>query len=523
MVFLVASEKKKLDSVEEALRFEKIQYRIKTLTSTFKLKKLDKADIYIIFSDYLGQTDIKELIKEIQGRGLIIIAGSQKELNKIKKVDFIFLPEPVSPDLLTGIVKWYLKNKNRNVCKELLKSFFKGGKIQIFFLNSRGSIISGIPFKEPFLGHTVKEDKNKSFKDIFGIRIDDIPETESDENHIRYLLNKNNKEVPCNMYKTPYSAIEIPGIPQNTEWVVFATEISEIKNLKSGSNRMSLIQDNMIKERTVELESANEMLQKQALELKRILEELEKKNRQIVEELSLAAELQTSLLPKEFPSDLPLNFAHKYIPYAYVGGDFFDIVRLDKNKIGIIIADVSGHGVSSAFITTMFKSQFDIYGPKSESPAETLSILNKVFVSMIHTEHYITAFYVVIDTDKMICTYCNAGHPNQLLFKDNGEVIEMSSMGFFLGMFEGTEYEDKEVQLEAGDRILFTTDGIIETIDAEGKQFGKDNIIRVINQNRDNDLETISNNLLSEIIMYMADPTFQDDITILLTEVIESL
>ncbi len=286
---------------------------------------------------------------------------------------------------------------------------------------------------------------------------------------------------------------------------------------------MSLIRDSMTKERTVELESANEMLQKQALELKHTLEELEKKNRQIVEELSLASELQKSLLPKEFPSDLPLDFAHKYIPYAYIGGDFFDIVRLDKSKIGIIIADVSGHGVSSAFITTMFKSQFDIFGPKSLSPAETLANLNREFTSMIHTEHYITAFYSIIDTEKMVCTYCNAGHPNQLLFRDSGEVVELSTMGFFLGMFEGIEYENGTINLKSGDRILYNTDGIIETTNTEGEQFGKENIIKVMKDNKDNDLETVSNNLLSEIMMYMSDPTFQDDITILLTEVIETL
>jgi len=523
VVLLIAPEEKKADPVKKALKAEKIQYRFLTLTSFFESKGHDKADAYIIFGSYSEEKGIKELIRKINCNSLIILAGPEKEEDALTKGDFIFLPEKTAPFLFTGIVKWYLKSRNQNICKELLKSFFKGSKIQIFFINGKGSIISGIPLDEPFLGHTIKHSKNKNFEDIFGVRLEDIPETESDEHHIRYLLNEDNKEVSCNISKLPYSSIEIPGIPQKTEWVIFATEISEIKTLKDRSDRMSLIQESMMKERTVELESANEMLQKQALELKHTLEELEKKNRQIVEELSLAAELQASLLPKEFPSDLPLNFAHKYIPYAYIGGDFFDIVRLNENKIGIIIADVSGHGVSSAFITTMFKSQFDIYGPKSEFPAETLSILNKEFTNMIHTEHYITAFYAVIDTDKMICTYCNAGHPNQLLFKANGEVIEMSSMGFFLGMFEGTEYEDKEVGLETGDRILFNTDGIIETTNAAGEQFGKENIIRVIKDNRDNDLETLSNKLLSEIMMYMADPTFQDDITILLTEVIESL
>jgi len=519
VVFLITEDNAQADPIEKAFRKEKISLKLKTPGD----KHLGKADIYIILADYPEPEGFKELLFRIKNRGLTIVLCKEEIRSSLKEEEVLLLPNTVSPDSLTGIVKWYLKNRNRNICTELLKSFFKGGKIQIFFLDNAGKIVSFIPADTQFLGHTVKEKKNTSFLNALGIDIDDIPETESRESHIRYLLNSNNKEVSCNISKIPYSMVNIPGIPESTRWAVLATEISEIKDLKDKGERMSLIRDSMTKERAVELESANEMLQKQALELKHTLEELEKKNRQIVEELSLASELQKSLLPKEFPADLPLDFAHKYIPYAYIGGDFFDIVRLDKSKIGIIIADVSGHGVSSAFITTMFKSQFDIFGPKSLSPAETLANLNREFTSMIHTEHYITAFYSIIDTENMVCTYCNAGHPNQLLFRDSGEVVELSTMGFFLGMFEGIEYEDKTINLESGDRILYNTDGIIETTNAEGEQFGKENIIKVMRDNKDNDLETVSNNLLSEIMMYMSDPTFQDDITILLTEVIETL
>ncbi|RKX81496.1 MAG: hypothetical protein DRP57_11790, partial [Spirochaetes bacterium] len=133
MVLLIASEEKKADPVEKALKAEKIQYRFLTLTSVLELKKTGKAEAYIIFGSYSKEKGIKEFIKKIKNNGLIILAGPETEEKELTKGDFIFLPEKTAPFLFTGIVKWYLKSRNQNICKELLKSFFKGSKIQIFF------------------------------------------------------------------------------------------------------------------------------------------------------------------------------------------------------------------------------------------------------------------------------------------------------------------------------------------------------------------------------------------------------
>ncbi|GEM_PF-1339350 len=519
MLILLGMKKENIDFLLK--KYSSIGDKIKIRTGN-KLSSAEKNINVLRQCDPLFKK-LEPSLKKGNVENLVIILSAEDEKLSNESGNCLYLPENIDDKLLCGITTWLIRYRKKNLCFELFKSFFQGGDIQILLTDKDGKILSCIPVKTNFLGYTSKDLKNKYFKEVFGISVEDIPFTESNEDHIRYLTNASNKETSCNVSRMPISSMKIPGLPARTEWILLLTEISEIKKLEDKSSRLNVIQDNILRERTIELESANEILQKQALELKHAMEELEKKNRQIVEELSLASELQKSLLPKEFPSDLPLNFAHKYIPYAYIGGDFFDVKRLDKSRVGIVIADVSGHGVSSAFITTMFKSQFDNIAADSKTPAETLSRLNKEFSNSIHTEHYITAFYSVIDTETMKMYYSNAGHPNQLLFRENSEVLELSTMGFFLGMFEGTEYEDKEIDLLPGDRILYNTDGILETANEEGKQFGKEGVIRIFRENLDKDIDDLSNMILSELVMFMAETTFQDDITILITEVIENL
>jgi serine phosphatase RsbU (regulator of sigma subunit) len=276
-------------------------------------------------------------------------------------------------------------------------------------------------------------------------------------------------------------------------------------------------------EKTELLKQEKENLTKHTVELTTAMNELSYRNKKFTEELTLASELQKSFLPKEYPADLPLDFAHKYMPCEYIGGDLFEIIRLDQHKLGIIIADVSGHGVAAALLTAMFKSAFHHFAEGCFSPETTLYNIHKEFLETIHTEHYITAFYTVIDTESMMCKFCSAGHPKQILQRKQGDVVELSTTGFFIGIFEDTKFEVEEVELYPGDRFFFYTDGIIECLNEYGKKFGKENLLRVIGQGVDNDIAMVSNNIISELMNYTAELRFSDDITLLITEIIESI
>lgn len=264
-------------------------------------------------------------------------------------------------------------------------------------------------------------------------------------------------------------------------------------------------------------------LQKQADELSEAKKMLERRNKEIMTELNLASEFQKSMLPKEFPNDLPLTFSHKYIPFLTVGGDFYDYILLDDHTIGLVISDASGHGVASAFLTAMFKSAFTHIAPNRYSPAEVLSLLNKEFCHTIHTDHYITAFYTIIDINTLECTYCNAGHPKQILYRNDHTFEELGTLGFFIGMFDKTEYEDKTAKLFPGDKLCLFTDGILETQDDSGEQFNRERIIEILNTFPDINPDDLSNLLILRLIEFMKGSSFNDDVTFFMTEVMESL
>jgi serine phosphatase RsbU (regulator of sigma subunit) len=274
---------------------------------------------------------------------------------------------------------------------------------------------------------------------------------------------------------------------------------------------------------TDELTKVNRSLQDETMRLKAARDELDLKNKKITEELALAGVIQNSLLPRHFPADVPLNFSHKYIPHEYIGGDFFDILQVDERHLGILIADVSGHGVSSALITTMLKSVFLHDARGCLSPARVLKKLNVEFTQAIRTEHYITAFYSIIDTERLTMKFANAGHPRQILVRGNGDAELIGANGFFLGMFEPTEYEERSVDLQPGDRLINYTDGIIECPDETGAHFGQENLLRVITRHAGDDIEYLSKRIIIDLIAYMAEARFPDDITLLISEVIPFL
>lgn len=274
---------------------------------------------------------------------------------------------------------------------------------------------------------------------------------------------------------------------------------------------------------TDELTKVNSSLVEETRRLKAVRDELDQKNKKITEELALANIIQNSLLPRHFPSDVPLNFSHKYIPHEYIGGDFFEILAVDKRHVGILIADVSGHGVASALITTMLKSVFLHAARDCLSPANVLTRLNAEFIESIHTEHYITAFYSVIDTENLQMTYANAGHPRQILVRNDAAPEFIGANGFFIGMFEQTAYEERTCTLRPGDRLINYTDGIIECPDSTGAHFGQDNLLALIARHSQDDIEALSKNIIVELIASLADARFPDDITLLISEVIPLL
>ena len=278
----------------------------------------------------------------------------------------------------------------------------------------------------------------------------------------------------------------------------------------------------------IDLQDSKDRLENQSYELITTLDKMEQaqalieKQKKVLEnELKMAADLQKSLLPRIFPQIPFLRFSSRYIPTSHLGGDIFDVVQLDKTHIGLIVADVSGHGVSAAMIAAMFKAVFSNFQLKSLSPAETMMVINDEFSQIISTGEFITAFYLILNTETMKAKYTNAAHSFPIWYRSRSrEVQELDTQGYFLGVFEKSEYEEKEIQLEPGDKILLYTDGVIEAQDKRGKEFGRSRLAQCF-QDISKKVQApnqIIEKIYSEVIKFSGREDFNDDLTLLLME-----
>jgi serine phosphatase RsbU (regulator of sigma subunit) len=236
-------------------------------------------------------------------------------------------------------------------------------------------------------------------------------------------------------------------------------------------------------------------------------------------ELELASILQKSLIPKPPEEHERLRFAFHYEPMGYVGGDYYDLVDIKNRKKGVLLADVSGHGVSSAFIAAMLKISFKNYAPGTESPADVLSKLNREYCSMIQTGDYVTAFYAIFDTSQGKIVYSGAGHPKPLFQHRKNDVELLSSEGFFIGMFESADYADSVVPFDEGDRFLAYTDGIIEAYSEEkNEQFGEKRLLGSFNRYKSKPLDQMLQLIIQDVKKFMHKSSFYDDFAMVAVE-----
>lgn len=283
------------------------------------------------------------------------------------------------------------------------------------------------------------------------------------------------------------------------------------------------LHERSLEEHAKELEAVNRELVERTKNLAQAMNILEARNHQNIKELNLAVELQKSLLPAEYPKTDLVHFTHRYIPMAMVGGDFFNIVELGDKRIGVFISDVSGHGIAPAFITAMIRSAFDHLATPDKSPAQAMRLVNAEFAKMIDTDHFVTAFYAIFDFAAMSLCYCNAGHPAQLLVHADGTFAELSPDNPIIGMVDDFEYEDTSIALRHGDLLCFYTDGIPESRNANEELFGAEGIMRSLSEASGESLDGMADRIITDLIMYMKDPSFEDDITILLAQVPDCL
>ena len=241
----------------------------------------------------------------------------------------------------------------------------------------------------------------------------------------------------------------------------------------------------------------------------------------INKELEIARTIQSSTLPQSVPALTGLQIAARYVPMSAVAGDFYDFLSIDEKHVGILVADVTGHGVPAALIASMLKVAFASQAAHAHDPARVLTGLNGALCGKFDA-HYVTAAYLFVDMEKSSLHYSAAGHPPLMLAsRAVGNVREIEENGLMLGMFPEAAYSSVEIRVGPGDRCLLYTDGILEAKNASQEEFGRPRCREFLETHRDIPAARFVNALLDNIASFSGHNSAraqEDDITLLVLD-----
>ncbi len=244
----------------------------------------------------------------------------------------------------------------------------------------------------------------------------------------------------------------------------------------------------------------------------------------IQKELEIAERIQASILPRDVPRRADIEIVARYLPMSAVAGDFYDFLTFKRNHLGILIADVTGHGVPAALIASMLKVAFASQSAHVQDPARVLTGLNQALCGKFE-DHFVTAAYLYADLDAKIIRYAGAGHP-PLLFSDrsSGAARPIEQNGLFLGMFPEAAYSSIEMPLQPGNRYVLYTDGLPESKNATGEEFGIRRCLDVLDSHRRLAAGPFADLLLKEISKWTAQGSVrqqEDDMTLLVLDCLD--
>jgi len=241
----------------------------------------------------------------------------------------------------------------------------------------------------------------------------------------------------------------------------------------------------------------------------------------INKELEIARQIQSSLLPREIPRLAGLEIAARHLSMSAVAGDFYDFLVLDDKHVGVLIADVTGHGVPAALIASMLKVAFAAQSPHADAPAHVLAGLNRALCGKFD-DHFVTAAYVFIDLETEVMRYAGAGHPPLMVIsRANGKARQIEENGLMLGLFPEAQYTSIEIPLRAGDRYLLCTDGVLEASNAAKQEFGRSGSMQFLESNSALSAKSFSDKLVETLARWsgnLAGGAQEDDITMVVLD-----
>ena len=266
-------------------------------------------------------------------------------------------------------------------------------------------------------------------------------------------------------------------------------------------------------------------------ELRNVVEE---QNRQLEEErrreaarefeLEQARAVQQRFVTNLFPHGRGLEFAHRYRPSRMVGGDMFDVVPVGNHEVAIMMADVSGHGLPAALLTSVAKVLFRTGVERCPEPGTLLRWLNRQIISYLATGEFLTVFLGLWNAKSQKFSYAGAGHPPAMLFSPRtGAVERLCVSPGIMGVMPDVEFSIASVQLSPGHRVVCYTDGITEAMNGQDELLGEDRLARICSESHDVPIATLVDNAFRAIDEFMAEAPQRDDQAMLILEVASSV
>lgn len=241
----------------------------------------------------------------------------------------------------------------------------------------------------------------------------------------------------------------------------------------------------------------------------------------IQKELEIAREIQQSILPAGVPEMQSVRVDAAYRPMTAVAGDFYDFLQRDSQRLGVLVADVSGHGVPAALIASMIKVAAQSAALCADDPPEVLRVCNRVLRAQLRGQ-FVSAAYLWIDTEKRTALYSAAGHPPLLLWRNGcGELERIESNGLLFGILPAPDYPVRAISFSSGDRFLLYTDGLIEPENSAGEPFGEARLAGVVRDCSSRQADELSRALLEALPNWQPGSLEQqDDITLIILDIV---
>jgi serine phosphatase RsbU (regulator of sigma subunit)/anti-sigma regulatory factor (Ser/Thr protein kinase) len=250
----------------------------------------------------------------------------------------------------------------------------------------------------------------------------------------------------------------------------------------------------------------------------RLSQELRNRTLRMEQQLAVARQFQRLFMPPVLPTFPQVHFAVKYQPSPRVGGDLYDVCDMGNSCVGVLVADAAGNGLSATLITAIAKIAFDTFRQNEYSPKVILEKMNQHIVRNTLEDQFLTAFLGILDLETLRLKFANASHTCPILYSPK-RFETLDTEGLCCGMFEEPRCEEKEIQLQAGDRLFLYTRGLVRMCNARSQAYPERRLHKLLKANRDLEIGAMVEQVAEDFSRHLGGAEQAEDLTLVGLEV----